>query len=79
VQNGRASVEANMAPKVEEVRVDTADVKVESKPVELLRSVGSCVAVCLRDPVLKCGGLAHVMLSRSADRFTRASSIQTCR
>lgn len=47
--------------------MDVAGVKVESAPVELLTSVGSCVAVCLRDPVLKCGGLAQMMLSHSAN------------
>ena len=47
--------------------MDVAGMKVESKPVELLTSVGSCVAVCLRDPVLKCGGLAQIMLSHSAN------------
>ncbi len=60
-------ITADMGSKVEEVRVDMADMKVESKPVELLTSVGSCVAICLHDPVHKCGGLAHVMLPTSAN------------
>ena len=47
--------------------MDVAGMKVESEPVELLASVGSCVAVCLRDSVLKCGGLAQMMLSQSAN------------
>ncbi len=59
-------ITADMDSTVEEVRVDMADMKVESKPVELLTSVGSCVAICLHDPVHKCGGLAHVMLPTSA-------------
>ena len=61
------TIEANIAPKVEEVRVDMADMKVESKPVELLTSVGSCIAICVYDPMHKCGGLAHIMLPHSAD------------
>jgi len=56
----------NTNPTVEEVRVDMADMKIESKHVELLTSVGSCVAICLHDSVHKCGGLAHVMLPTSA-------------
>jgi chemotaxis receptor (MCP) glutamine deamidase CheD len=52
---------------VEEVRADVADMKVESRPVELLTSVGSCVALGLHHPVLKCGGLAQVMLPQSAN------------
>jgi len=59
-------IQANEDPKVEEVRVDMADMKVENKPVELLTSVGSCVAICMHDSIHKCGGLAHVMLPNSA-------------
>ena len=61
------TVLAYSTPVVEEVRVDMADMKVESKNVELLTSVGSCVAICLHDYVHKCGGLAHIMLPNSAN------------
>jgi chemotaxis protein CheD len=47
---------------LEEIRVDMADAIVESRPVTLVTNVGSCVAICLHDPVNKCGGLAHIML-----------------
>lgn len=57
---------AQPSPTVEEVRVDMAGMKVESKPVELVTSVGSCVAICLYDLTNKCGGLAHIMLPNSA-------------
>ncbi len=43
------TIDANTDPQVEEVRVDMAAMKVESKPVELLTSVGSCVAICMYD------------------------------
>jgi chemotaxis receptor (MCP) glutamine deamidase CheD len=43
-----------------------AAMKVESRPVELLTSVGSYVAICLYDSAHRCGGLAHIMLSHSA-------------
>jgi chemotaxis protein CheD len=59
------TIPANTNPKVEEVRVDMADMRIESKHVELLTSVGSCVAICMHDSVHKCGGLAHVMLPTS--------------
>lgn len=52
--------------KVEEVRVDMAGMKVASTPVELVTSVGSCVAICLHDSTNKCGGLAHIMLPDSS-------------
>jgi chemotaxis protein CheD len=60
-------VDANNYPqKVEEVRVDMAAMSVERRNVELLTSVGSCVAICLYDSAHKCGGLAHIMLPHSA-------------
>ncbi len=61
-----AVISANTNPQLEEVRVDMACMRVESKPVELLTSVGSCVAVCMYDSVHRCGGLAHVMLPSSS-------------
>jgi chemotaxis protein CheD len=57
-------IPANTA--LEEVRVNMAEMKVESKPVELVASVGSCIAVCLHDSKNMCGGLAHVMLPKSS-------------
>jgi chemotaxis protein CheD len=57
---------AGVSPAVEELRVAMAEMKVESKPIELVTSVGSCVALCLHDSMNRCGGLAHVMLPNSA-------------
>ncbi len=51
---------------VNEVRVAMAEMKTESKPIELVTSVGSCVALCLYDSAKRCGGLAHIMLPNSA-------------
>ena len=55
----------NTHPQLEEVRVDMAGMKVESRPVELLTSVGSCVGICIYDSTHRCGGLAHIMLPHS--------------
>lgn len=41
-----------------------------SRPIATL--LGSCVAVCLWDPVLKLGGMNHFMLPRSGGRHTTA-------
>jgi chemotaxis protein CheD len=60
------------APAMEEVRVNMGDMKVEGRPVALVTSVGSCVAICIHDRVNKCGGLAHIMLPDS--RVTRNKS-----
>ena len=61
------TIDTNTNPQVEEVRVYMARMKVESKPVELLTSVGSCVAICLYDSIHRCGGLAHIMLPHSTN------------
>jgi chemotaxis protein CheD len=55
-----------VSPNMKEVRVAMAEMKVESKPIELVTSVGSCVALCLYDSTNRCGGLAHIMLPNSA-------------
>ena len=60
------TINANPIPQVEEVRVDMAGMKVECRPVELLTSVGSCVAICVYDSIHRCGGLAHIMLPHSS-------------
>jgi chemotaxis protein CheD len=57
---------AQVRPTTKELRVAMAEMKVESKPIELVTSVGSCVALCLHDSTNKCGGLAHIMLPNSA-------------
>ena len=51
---------------LEEVRVNMAEMKAENKPVELVTSVGSCVAICIHDSMNMCGGLAHIMLPDSS-------------
>ncbi|MCX8152977.1 MAG: chemotaxis protein CheD [Candidatus Bathyarchaeota archaeon] len=47
---------------ISEVRVAMAEIKIENKPVKFVTNVGSCVAICMYDPLHKCGGLAHIML-----------------
>ncbi len=51
---------------LEEVRVNMAELKAENKPIDLVTSVGSCVAICIHDPMNSCGGLAHIMLPDSS-------------
>jgi len=51
---------------LEEVRVNMAEMKAENKPVELVTSVGSCIAICIHDSMNMCGGLAHIMLPDSS-------------
>jgi chemotaxis protein CheD len=54
------------ALKLEEVRVDMAELKVESKPAELVSCVGSCIAICIYDQSSKVGGMAHIMLPQAS-------------
>ncbi len=37
-------------------------IKVSKKPMEISTLLGSCIAVCLWDPVLKQGGINHYMM-----------------
>jgi len=60
------TTEATTKTNLEEIRVNMAEMKAEKKPVTLVTSVGSCVAICLYDAVNMCGGLAHIMLPKSA-------------
>jgi len=46
---------------LEEIYVDIAEMKVESKTVQFVACVGSCIALCMYDASTRNGGLAHVM------------------
>lgn len=48
------------------IRVGISEIKTASHP-EILSSIGlgSCVGICLYDPVAKVGGLAHILLPDS--------------
>ncbi len=56
------TIETTSEAALEEIRVNMAELKAENKPVEFVTSVGSCIAICIHDPMKKCGGLAHIML-----------------
>lgn len=50
----------------EVVNVEIADKKVARSPTGLVSiGLGSCIGICLYDPVIKVGGLAHIMLPDS--------------
>ncbi|MCX8151003.1 MAG: chemotaxis protein CheD [Candidatus Bathyarchaeota archaeon] len=60
------TIETTTKTRFEEIRVNMAEMKAEKNPVKLVTSVGSCVAICLYDSANMCGGLAHIMLPKSA-------------
>ncbi len=49
------------------VIVDVSDAKVSDNPMDILAtySLGSCIAVCLYDPVVIVGGMLHYQLPSS--------------
>lgn len=48
------------------VRVGIAELKTAKPPVKLVSTgLGSCVGICLYDPLAKISGLAHIMLPNS--------------
>lgn len=60
------TLQTQAEPILEEIRVGMAEMRVESKQVKLVTSVGSCVAIGIYDPIGRRGGLAHVMLPDSS-------------
>jgi chemotaxis protein CheD len=49
------------------VRIHIGGFYASNKPVVIETLLGSCVAVCLHDPVLRIGGLNHILLPGRAD------------
>lgn len=48
------------------INVEIAEMKIARAPFNLVSiGIGSCVGVCLYDPVARLGGLAHIMLPDS--------------
>ena len=58
---------------MDEIKVGMADLATAKPPQVLVTTgLGSCVGVCLLDPLVKVGGLAHIMLPDS----TQARDVQ---
>lgn len=50
----------------EPIKIGIAELKVSFSPINLITvGLGSCVAVCLWDPIIKIGGMVHIMLPDS--------------
>ncbi|MFW0777078.1 MAG: chemoreceptor glutamine deamidase CheD [Rickettsiales bacterium] len=60
---------------VEVVKLISGDYYVTNKPNQMIVTIlGSCVAACMRDPVLKIGGMNHFLLPATEDQSVRDSS-----
>ncbi len=58
------------------VRVFQGDYYVTSNPSEVLTTtLGSCIAVCVRDPVIRFGGMNHFVLPTSDHRGERRPTL----
>ncbi|MFN3283617.1 MAG: chemotaxis protein CheD, partial [Pseudothermotoga sp.] len=54
---------------VKKIIIGIGEAAVEKNPAVIVTlGLGSCVGVCIRDPVARIGGMAHVMLPESSDR-----------
>ncbi len=54
---------------VKKIIIGIGEVAVEKNPAVIVTlGLGSCVGVCMRDPMARVGGMAHVMLPESSDR-----------
>jgi len=59
------------------VRVLQGDFYVSSDPREVLTTIlGSCIAVCMRDPVIGCGGMNHFVLPNASQNLDSLPSLQ---
>lgn len=54
---------------VKKIIIGIGEAAIEKNPAVIVTlGLGSCVGVCMRDPVTRVGGMAHVMLPESSDR-----------
>ncbi|MBW1988141.1 MAG: chemotaxis protein CheD [Deltaproteobacteria bacterium] len=53
-----------------EVRIHIGEYFASAEPAVIQTVVGSCVAVCLHDPVARVGGMNHILVPGKADLFS---------
>ena len=49
------------------VRIGMAEMLVAGNPTVITTTVGSCIALCMYDPINRIGGMVHIVLPRKAD------------
>ncbi len=58
---------------VKKTIIGIGEAAIERNPAIIVTlGLGSCVGVCMRDPVARLGGMAHVMLPESGDRDVKS-------
>lgn len=58
----RQSLKPNATHDRKRIELGIGDVAVSADPADLHTVLGSCVAVCLYDPILHAGGMNHILL-----------------
>ena len=44
------------------IRIGMAEMVISKTPTTIITTVGSCIALCMYDPVIKIGGMVHIVL-----------------
>jgi chemotaxis receptor (MCP) glutamine deamidase CheD len=55
-------------PQPGERRISIGEIRASAEPQTIKTLLGSCVAVCLHDPVTRIGGMNHILLPAGTDR-----------
>lgn len=55
-------------PEPGERRISIGEIRASAQPEIIKTLLGSCVAVCLHDPVTRIGGMNHILLPAGTDR-----------
>jgi chemotaxis receptor (MCP) glutamine deamidase CheD len=55
-------------PEPGERRISIGEIRASAQPETIKTLLGSCVAVCLHDPVTRIGGMNHILLPAGTDR-----------
>ena len=58
------------------VRIGMAEMLVAGNPTVITTTVGSCIALCMYDPINRIGGMVHIVLPRKAD-YSREEKFDT--
>jgi len=60
------------------IKLISGDYHVTKKPGQMIVTIlGSCIAACMRDPVVKTGGMNHFLLPEASDLVSRYGSEST--
>ena len=47
---------------VQPIQIGMAEMVISKTPATIITTVGSCIALCMYDPIIKIGGMVHIVL-----------------